>query len=93
MQYTAADVQEVEISLVRVRPPGAIGNDDAAIVAAIEDLVLVDAEGAQSPPSAIVADPAAHEAGFVVLRFDVRGHPGPWTLKWPGSEAYTVDMR
>ncbi|MBW6467794.1 MAG: hypothetical protein K0B85_01330 [Coriobacteriia bacterium] len=86
--YTAA---EVEISLVRVRPVGVIDDEDARIVSAVDDLMLVDADGEGVPPSSVVADPTAHEGGFVVLRFDVSGHPAPWTLEWPDNKPYTIE--
>jgi hypothetical protein len=88
VSYTSS---EVEVSLVRVRPVGVIDEEDARVVSAVDGLVLVDADGEGVRPSSVIADPTAHEGGFVVLRFDVSGHPGPWTLEWPDNKPYAIE--
>lgn len=83
---------QLSIGLARSVPPGTVDQSDVDRIAAVEGITLVDSAGERLPVKDVVLSPDAGEGGLVTLVFDVNGHPGPWTLEWPGHDPYPINM-
>jgi len=93
------DLEEVEVMLpgdfikssvtiMLGRVGGPTQESDAETISQVSGIVIVNPEGASVGVAEVIYDPSGLR--HVLISFKTLGHPGPWTLMWPGHEPVLI---